>query len=191
MTVPQPYRIGWGLLARLVARYRPIVPMIVRGRQGDGQRVPRRKWWSMIRRDLRNLVTGHPKRLVHVPWQAEIEGLRFARRGLTPARAVRRVVGDYEHERRTGRRAPYQALRWRLARRWDRKNLPSGVTTPDPTPQVATSCASCGNDIGLWDPPKLSSGYTHIRPGGGPRWDLNGHHEVAPSDYVPFPPDWR
>lgn len=62
--------------------------------------------------------------------------------------------------------------------------------TPKQTPQVATSCGVCHTDIGLWSPPSLDTGYTHIRPGGGPDWDLNRNHEVAPVDLVPFPPDW-
>lgn len=56
--------------------------------------------------------------------------------------------------------------------------------------RVATSCGTCHGDVGLWDPPKLSSGYTHIRTGGGPHWHLNNDHEVSPTDYVPFPPSW-
>lgn len=64
------------------------------------------------------------------------------------------------------------------------------MSQPTSSPQVATGCATCHNDIGLWDPPRLSSGYTHIQPGGAPHWDLNSDHDVVPSDYVPFPPDW-
>lgn len=63
------------------------------------------------------------------------------------------------------------------------------MTQPAPN-RVATSCATCHVDVGLWLPPNLGSGYTHIRLDGGPRWDLNSDHEVNPADYVPFPPEW-
>jgi hypothetical protein len=121
----QPYRIGWGRLARLAAEYRRLIPLIIKGTQGDGQQVPRRLWLRKIRRDLRTVLTRHPKYLLHLPWQAEAEGQRFARRGLTAADAASRMRADVEHEQRTGTRSPYQAMRWRRARRWDRKNLPS------------------------------------------------------------------
>lgn len=55
---------------------------------------------------------------------------------------------------------------------------------------VATACGMCGGDVGLWNPPDARQGYTHIRPGGGPRWDLNRHHDVIPVDWVPIPPAW-
>lgn len=60
----------------------------------------------------------------------------------------------------------------------------------EPTPRVAISCGTCHGDVGLWSPPKFSSGYTHIRPGGGAHWDLNRDHEVSPTDFVLFPPSW-
>jgi hypothetical protein len=119
----EPYRIGWGLLARLAGRYRKLVPLIIRGRQSDGQKVRRTRWLSMIRRDLKSIFAGHPKRLLHQPWQAEAEGLRFARRGLTPRQARRRMEHDVAYELVTGQRAPYQRWRRWLARRWDRKHL--------------------------------------------------------------------
>jgi hypothetical protein len=67
---------------------------------------------------------------------------------------------------------------------------PSNVHKTDDTKRVAISCSTCNCDVGVWSPPDLTSGYTHIRPGGGPHWDLNGDHEVSPTDYVPFPPSW-
>lgn len=122
------YRIGWGRLSRIFAEYRRLVPMIAAGKQGDGQRVKRTRWLPKVRRDAWTVLTHHPKYLLHRPWQAEYDGpLRFARRGLTRRAAERRMIHDVEHEMRTGRRAPYQAWRWRLARGWDRRNLPSGV----------------------------------------------------------------
>lgn len=120
----QPYRIGWGRLPRMAGEYRRLLPMIIRGVQGDGRRVPRRRWWPKVRRDLLTLLTHHPKYLVHLPWQAEAEHQRFARRGLTAGTAQRRMRADAEHEQRTGERSPYQAKRWRRAQRWDRANLP-------------------------------------------------------------------
>lgn len=119
----EPYRIGWGRLPRLIGEYRRLLPLIVRGVQRDGQRVPRRRWLPKIRRDLTTVLTRHPKYLLHRPWQAEAEGQRFARRGLTANAAERRMRADVEHEQRTGERSAYQAMRWRRARRWDRKNL--------------------------------------------------------------------
>jgi hypothetical protein len=120
----EPYRIGWGSLSRLAGKYRKLIPMIIRGVQGDGRRVPRRRWLPMIRRDLKNIFTSNPKSLMHVPWQSEAEGLRFARRGLTAAGARRRMERDVAHELATGQRSRYQAWRWWRARRWDRRNLP-------------------------------------------------------------------
>lgn len=127
MTEIQPYRIGWGRLPRLLAEYRRLLPLIARGVQGDGQRVPRRRWLPKVRRDLRTVLTRHPKYLLHLPWMAEADGLRFARRGLTAAAARRRMVADLEHELRTGERSRYQRYRWWRARRWDRKHLPAGT----------------------------------------------------------------
>lgn len=120
----QPYRIGWGRLPRLVGEYRRLLPMIVKGVQGDGRRVPRRRWLPKIRRDLRTLLTRHPKYLLHRPWQAEADGQRFARRGLTAASAGRRMIADVDHEVLHGRPSRYQRWRRFRARRWDRKNLP-------------------------------------------------------------------
>lgn len=119
------YRIGWGRLPRLIGEYRRLLPMIVKGVQRDGRRAPRRRWLPKIRRDLKTVFTHHPKHLLHRPWQAEVEGPRFARRGLTAATAERRMRADIEYEWRTGGRSPYQAMRWRRARRWDRRNLRS------------------------------------------------------------------
>jgi hypothetical protein len=119
----EPYRIGWGRLPHIATKYRRLLPMIARGQQGDGQKVARRRWWPTVRRDLRVLFTHHPKYLLHRPWQAEAEGQRFARRGLTPAVAARRMQADAAYQNRTGRSSPYQARRSRRARGWDRRNL--------------------------------------------------------------------
>jgi hypothetical protein len=123
----RPYRIGWGRLTNLAVKYRRLLPMIIRGRQGDGQKVPRRRWWPMVRRDLLTVLTHHPKCLIHLPWQAEADDQRFARRGLTAEAARRRMVADVDHEWLHGERSPYQARRWCRVRRWDRKNLPRGT----------------------------------------------------------------
>lgn len=126
MTEIHGYRIGWGRVPRLVAEYRRLLPLIVAGKQGDGRKVARRRWLPKVRRDIRTVLTHHPKYLLHLPWQAEYDGpLRFARRGLTKRAAERRMRHDVEHELRTGQRAPYQAWRWWLARGWDRRNLPA------------------------------------------------------------------
>ncbi|MDG4792116.1 hypothetical protein O7626_40590 [Micromonospora sp. WMMD1102] len=115
------YRIGW------TRRFVParLWLCFLRGRQPDGRRVSRsayaRRIWSYIRRWLVN-----PKDWLRQPWQAEAEGQRFARRGLTPAAAERKMRRDVEHEMLTGRRSLYQRYRWWRARRWDRANLPSG-----------------------------------------------------------------
>jgi len=121
----RPYRIGWGRIAELAAKYRQLLPLIARGIQADGQRVPRRRWWPTIRRDLHMVLTRHPKYLLHRPWQAEADALRFARRGLTAATAQRRMCADLEHELLTGKPSRYQRYRRWRARRWDRKNLPA------------------------------------------------------------------
>jgi hypothetical protein len=121
----QPYRIGWGRLADLTRKYRRLIPLIARGVQADGQRVPRRRWWSTIRRDLHMVLTRHPKYLLHRPWQAEADDQRFARRGFTAAAAARRMVADVDHEVLHGRPSRYQRYRRFRARRWDRKNLPA------------------------------------------------------------------
>jgi hypothetical protein len=121
----EPYRIGWGRLSRLVGEYRRLLPKIVRGVQGDGQRVQRRRWWPKIRRDLLSVLTRHPKYLLHLPWQAEAEGLRFARRGFTPAQAKRRIMADLDYAVLNGEPSRYQRYRHWRARRWDRKNLPA------------------------------------------------------------------
>lgn len=127
MTEIQPYRIGWGRLPRLIGEYRRLIPMIARGVQGDGQRVQRRRWWPKIRRDLRTVLTHHPKYLLHLPWQAEADDQRFARRGFTAAAAARRMIADVDHEALHGMPSRYQRYwRWR-ARRWDRKNLRRGT----------------------------------------------------------------
>ncbi len=76
------------------------------------------------------------------------------------------------------------------------ERLPDGrwvhtyVTVPIDPNTVATTCKDCGGGIGLWGPPNIESGYTHIRPGGAPLWEFNKDHEVKPADYVPFPPGW-
>jgi hypothetical protein len=57
-------------------------------------------------------------------------------------------------------------------------------------PMVATRCLTCRADIGLWSPPRIDSGYTHILRGGAPDWDRNRKHEVVPGNPMPFPPDW-
>lgn len=67
---------------------------------------------------------------------------------------------------------------------------PDADRDPEQAPEVATGCLTCHGDIGLWNPPRLDSGYTHIRAGGGPDWDLNKAHVVVPADWVPFPPEW-
>jgi hypothetical protein len=41
--------------------------------------------------------------LPHRPWQAEAEGLRFARRGIRRATAIRRISHDFAYQERTGR----------------------------------------------------------------------------------------
>jgi hypothetical protein len=119
----QGYRIGWGTLAQLMQRLRLLVPCLIQGRQPDGQRVRRWLYMLTIRRNVRTYLFVHPKRLVHAPWQAEAEGQRFARRGLTKASAERRMRHDVEHELITGKRAPYQAYRRWRARGWDRRHL--------------------------------------------------------------------
>lgn len=119
----QPYRIGWGRLPRLAGEYRRLLPLIARGTQGDGRRVPRLRWLRKIRRDLRVVLTHHPKYLLHRPWQAEADGLRFARRGLTERTATRRAMADLAHQQRTGQPSHYQRYRLMRARRWDRKHL--------------------------------------------------------------------
>lgn len=121
----QPYRIGWGRLPRLIGEYRRLLPLIARGVQGDGQRVPRRRWLHKIRRDLHTVLTRHPKYLLHRPWQAEADGQRFARRGFTAAAAARRVVADVDHEVLHGQPSRYQRYRRWRARHWDRKHLPA------------------------------------------------------------------
>jgi hypothetical protein len=121
----EPYRIGWGRLPRLFGEYRRLLPMIAKGVQGDGKRVKRRRWLPKIRRDIKTVLTHHPKYLLHRPWQAEADDLRFARRGFRPETAVRRVVDDLEHLARTGEHSRYQRFRKWRARRWDRKNLPA------------------------------------------------------------------
>jgi hypothetical protein len=120
----QPYRIGWGRLPRLIGEYRRLLPLIARGIQADGQRVKRRRWLRKIRRDLRMVLTRHPKYLLHRPWQAESDSLRFARRGFTPAAARRKAIADLDHELLTGQPSRYQRCRRWRSRRWDRKNLP-------------------------------------------------------------------
>jgi hypothetical protein len=40
-----------------------------------------------------------------------------------------------------------------------------------------TTCDACGGDIGPWSPDTPGSAMTHIRPGGGPDWEANAHHE--------------
>jgi hypothetical protein len=55
---------------------------------------------------------------------------------------------------------------------------------------VATECATCRGDIGLWSPPDLRTGYTHMKPGGAADFEANKDHEVTPTEYVPFPPSW-
>lgn len=112
------YRIGW------TRRFVPaqLWLRLLRGRQPDGRRAPRttyvRSIWSYLRRWLAN-----PKGWLRQPWQAEAEGQRFARRGLTRAGAERKMWRDVEHEVLTGQRSLYQRYRWWRARRWDRANL--------------------------------------------------------------------
>lgn len=55
---------------------------------------------------------------------------------------------------------------------------------------VATECGTCGRDIGLWAPPDLQSGYTHMREDGAADFDANANHDVVPTDFAPFPPSW-
>jgi hypothetical protein len=96
-------------------------------------------------------------------------------------------------------RPPRPIVGWRLAEPFERsrtaaikraiREIDAHLATVA-TPKVATSCATCRCDIGLWSPPNLAAGYTHIRSDGGARFDLNSDHEIVPADYVPFPPDW-
>jgi hypothetical protein len=126
----QPYRIGWGRLPRMIGEYHRLLPLIARGIQGDGQRVPRRVWLPKIRRDLRMLLTRHPKYLLHRPWQAEHDAVRFARRGVRPETALRRLHADLDHLWVTGMPSRYQRYRLWRARRWDRRNLPEREARP-------------------------------------------------------------
>ena len=125
MSEIQPYRIGWGRLPDMIRKYRRLIPLIAKGIQADGQRVARRRWVSTVRRDLRVLLTRHPKYLLHRPWQAEADDQRFARRGLTPTAAARRMIADVDYQALHGKPSPYQRWRRLRVRRWDRKNLPA------------------------------------------------------------------
>jgi hypothetical protein len=58
------------------------------------------------------------------------------------------------------------------------------------TQEVATECGTCGGDIGLWVPPNLKHGYTHMKAGGAADFEANKNHDVVPTWYVSFPPSW-